>query len=127
MPAPRWLARFNRRVTNRLAAPVAGRLPGFGLIEHRGRRSGRRYQTPVLAFRRRASYVVALTYGPGTDWAQNVLAEGGCGLLTSGRRLRLTGARLVHAHRDPPVPRMVGLALGLAGISDFLEIGCGAA
>ncbi|HVC32388.1 MAG TPA: nitroreductase family deazaflavin-dependent oxidoreductase, partial [Chloroflexota bacterium] len=29
MVLPRWLARFNRRVTNRVTRPVAAYLPGF--------------------------------------------------------------------------------------------------
>ena len=122
MPAPRWLARFNRSVTNRLTTPVVGHLRGFGLIEHVGRRSRQRYRTPVLAFRRSGRYIIALTYGPGTDWVQNVLAAGGCTLVTSGRRLRLSGPRLLREDRDRPVPSVVGLILGLARISDFIEL-----
>jgi deazaflavin-dependent oxidoreductase (nitroreductase family) len=122
MAAPRWLARFNRRVTNRLTTPLVGRLPGFGLVEHEGRKTHRRYRTPVLAFRRSGGYVIALTYGPGTDWVQNVLAEGGCTLVTNGRRLRLSGASLLREEHRRPVPPAISLVLNLAGISDFLEL-----
>ena len=122
MPAPRALARFNRRVTNRLTIPWVGRLRGFGLIHHSGRRTHRRYRTPVLAFRHGRSVVIALTYGPQTDWVQNVLAEGGCTLETQGRRLRLTRPRLLHEDKHRPVPPFIGLVLGLAGISDFMQL-----
>ena len=47
MALPRWLARFNVAVTNRLMLPIARVLPWFGIVEHIGRRSGRHYQTPV--------------------------------------------------------------------------------
>ncbi len=63
------IGRFNRVATNRLTSPVAGRLPGFGIITHRGRRSGRTYRTPVNVFRRPGGFVVALTYGRG-DWVR---------------------------------------------------------
>jgi hypothetical protein len=51
MPLPKRLAGFNARVTNRLTRRVAGRLPGFGIVSHVGRRSGRAYRTPVNVFR----------------------------------------------------------------------------
>lgn len=74
MPAPRWLGRFNRVVTNRVTGIVAPRLPGFGVISHRGRRSGRAYTTPVNVFRTAEGYAVALTYGAESDWVKNVEA-----------------------------------------------------
>ena len=50
--------------------------PGMGVITHRGRRSGRIYETPVNVFRRSDGYVVALTYRAGADWVRNVLTAG---------------------------------------------------
>jgi deazaflavin-dependent oxidoreductase (nitroreductase family) len=54
------------------------------MVVHRGRRSGRRYRTPVLAFRVDDGYVVALFYGADRDWVRNVLAAGGCTLSGAG-------------------------------------------
>jgi deazaflavin-dependent oxidoreductase (nitroreductase family) len=116
---PRRLARFNRVVTNRIADPLAGWLPGFGVVVHRGRRSGRDYRTPINVFRTTEGYVAALTYGV-TDWARNVLSAGGCELETRGRRVTLTDPRLVHdpsRHDMPPVVRQL---LGGMGVRDFL-------
>jgi deazaflavin-dependent oxidoreductase (nitroreductase family) len=84
------LARFNRRVTNRITGPVAKWLPGFGVITHTGRRSKRRYRTPVNVFAAPGGYVVALTYGADSDWVKNVLASGGCELDRRGRTEHLT-------------------------------------
>jgi deazaflavin-dependent oxidoreductase (nitroreductase family) len=122
MPAPRWLARFNRRLTNRLLGPLATRLPGFGVVVHTGRKTGRRYRTPVNVFRRPGGYVVALTYGPDSEWVRNVLASGRCALEIRGRTLQLSRPRLVHDARRRAVPRPVRLVLGLLGVSDFLEL-----
>lgn len=47
----RWLARFNIVVTNRITSLFAGWLPGFGILTHVGRKSGKVYQTPVNVFR----------------------------------------------------------------------------
>ena len=121
MVLPKRLARFNRVVTNRATGPLAGWLPGFGVIIHRGRRSGREYRTPINVFRTSDGYVVALTYGI-TDWAKNVLAAGGCELQTRRRRVRLTDPRLVHdpTRRDmPPVVRQI---VGRIGVTDFLHL-----
>ena len=122
MPAPRWLARVNRRVTNRLLGRVATHLPGFGVVVHTGRKTQRRYRTPVNVFPHANRYVIALTYGPDTDWIHNVLAIGGCTLETRGHTLRLMQPRLFHDERRGSVPALVRLLLGLLRVSDFLEL-----
>ena len=105
MPLPRSVARVNRRVTNRLLGGLATRLPGFGVVVHTGRTSGRQYRTPVNLFRRGDRFVIALTYGPDADWVRNVLAEGGCTLETRGQTLPLSRPRLFHDEGRAPCPR----------------------
>lgn len=122
MPAGRRVARFNRAVTNRLLGPLALHLPGMGVIVHTGRSSGRQYRTPVLHVRRGDTYIIALTYGPETDWVRNVLAEGGCTLQSRGRTLRLTRPRLVHDEQRRAMPPIVRQMLGVGHVSDFLEL-----
>ncbi len=122
VPLPRALGRFNRRVTNPVLAPIVTRLPGFGRVVHQGRHSGRTYRTPVLAFRRGERVIVALTYGPKTDWVRNVLAAGGCGLELRSGTLELGAPRLVHDPSRRAVPRPVRLALRLLDVADFLEL-----
>jgi len=122
MPLPRGLAAFNRRVTNRVTAPFAGRLPGFGIVVHRGRRSHREYRTPVNAFVATGGYIVALTYGTDADWIKNVLAAGGCELVTRGRTVRLTAPELFHDETRLHVPRLVGRILGMLGVADFMRL-----
>lgn len=129
MPAPRWLARFNRAVTSHVTGPLAPHLPLFGVVVHTGRRTQRRYRTPVNAFRRGDRYVIALTYGADSQWVKNVLAAGGCTLETGGRKLRLSQPRLFHDERRRAMPAPVRVVLGLLDVSDFLElrVGSGAA
>jgi hypothetical protein len=74
----RRMAAVNRRITNRVTGPLAPRLPGFGVIVHAGRTSGRMYRTPVNVFRVPGGYLVALTYGTNSEWVRNVVAAGGC-------------------------------------------------
>ena len=47
----RWVVAFNLAVTNRITSRFAARLPGFGILPHVGRKSGRVYRTPVNVFR----------------------------------------------------------------------------
>ena len=122
MPLPKGLARFNRRVTNRLARHVASWAPGFAIVTHVGRRSGRLYRTPVNLFRRDDRYVFALTYGKDSDWARNVLAAGGCTVETRRTTVELTAPELVHDPQRSLVPAQVAKALGVIGVDDFLVL-----
>jgi len=90
MPLPRGLARFNRVVTNRISRPVAGWLPGFAVIVHRGRKSGAEHRTPVNAWLGDDDVIVALTYGRDTDWLKNLTAADG-GMIVAGRRTYRVG------------------------------------
>lgn len=122
MVIPRVVRRWNKVGLNRVTKHIAPWMPGLGVVVHRGRRSGRLYQTPVNVFAAEDGYVLALTYGPDTDWVKNVLAAGGCELQTRGRVIRLVSPRLFHdeARRDiRPVERQVLRAIGVA---DFLAL-----
>ena len=113
--------RFNVRVTNRILGPIVTRLPWFAWLEHVGRVSGRPYRTPIMVFRHDDRCVIAMTYGPDTDWARNVAAAGGGAIAErGGRRLRLTKPRIVHDRSRGLVPWPVRLPLRLLGAADFL-------
>ena len=116
------LARFNRVATNRVARRVAGRLPGFAIVRHAGRRSGRLYRTPVNLFRSGDRYVIALIYSTEAQWVANVLAAGGCEVETRGRRVRLTAPEIVHDPARALVPRPVARLLGLIDVDDFMVL-----
>src|SRR3954468_2250034 len=120
MPLPKRLARFNRVVTNRVLGPPARRLPGFAVVVHVGRRSGRTYRTPVNLFRAGDRYAIALTYGADSQWVRNVLAAGGAEVETRGRVLRLGDPQLVHDPSRRLVPSPVRAPLRLIRVSDFM-------
>jgi deazaflavin-dependent oxidoreductase (nitroreductase family) len=116
------MAHFNRRVTNRLTRPLARLLPGFGVVLHRGRKSGRGYATPVNVFAAPGGYVIALTYGSESDWVKNVVAAGGCVLVTRGRTWRLTTPTIVRDDRQRPLPRLVRPFLRFMRVNEFLRL-----
>jgi deazaflavin-dependent oxidoreductase (nitroreductase family) len=122
MALPRGLAAFNRRVTNHVTGPFARWLPGFGVIVHRGRRSQREYRSPANVFVAEGGYVVALTYGANSDWVKNVLAAGGCDLVTRGRTVHLTAPEIFHDEARRHVPRLVRPILRVMGVADFMRL-----
>lgn len=122
MALPPWLARFNRHATNRLTLTFAGRAPWFAIVIHTGRRSGRTYRTPVNAFRDGGDYLIALTYGASTDWVRNVLAAGGCEMVTYGRQVRLTHPRIVTETSRRWAPPPVRVILTLIGAPQYLRL-----
>lgn len=120
MPIPARVARWNKAALNPVTRPIAAWVPGFGVVVHHGRVSGRAYHTPVNVFPARGGYVFALTYGPGTDWVRNVLAAGGCTLLTRGRRESLTAPRVFHDASRRHIRPLERAVLARLHVSDFL-------
>ena len=94
MHLPRFLRRVNRVFTNPLLGTVAWLVPPLAIVHHRGRRSGRPYRTPVVAFRDGATVVIPMTYGRDVDWARNIVSGGGGDLEQAGRRLTLHHPRV---------------------------------
>lgn len=122
MPIPKRVARWNKAGLNRVAKHVVPWLPGHALVVHRGRRSGRTYQTPVMVFGTGDGFIVALTYGPDTDWVRNVRAAGGCELRTGGRVLQANSPRVYHDETRRGIRPVERQALRLLGVADFLSV-----
>jgi len=122
MPIPAAVGRWNKAGLNRVTKHIAPWMPGFGVVVHRGRRTGRRYLTPVNVFITDDGYVFALTYGPHTDWVKNVLAAGGCELHTGGRTIQLVAPRLYHDQNRAGIRPVERQVLRLLGVADFLSL-----
>ena len=120
MPLPKGLARLNLAVTNPVLRHAAVRLPGFAIVRHTGRRSGRVYRTPVNLFRRGDRYAIALTYGRDSQWVRNVLAAGALDVVTRGRTLHLANPEIVHDPAQTVVPAAVRPILRLLRVTDFV-------
>jgi len=123
MPLPGWLARFNRYVTNPIARRFAGWLPGFCILTHVGRKSGREYRLPLNVFEVDGGFVFALTYGSDTDWVENVVAAGGAEMITKGRRVALREPRFLTTEEGmASMPAPVRLILHAIGVTEFLRL-----
>ncbi|HEY7031403.1 MAG TPA: nitroreductase family deazaflavin-dependent oxidoreductase [Thermomicrobiales bacterium] len=121
MPLPSFLRAVNRRATNRVTGMFAGRIPPFAVVTHVGRRSGRRYRTPLMAFPLGDGFLIALTYGADTDWVRNVRAQGGAALTYRGHTEVLTDPELLRrSSGELPLPRLVKAILRVSGVEEFL-------
>jgi deazaflavin-dependent oxidoreductase (nitroreductase family) len=118
----RWVAAFNLAVTNRITSGFAGRLPGFGILTHVGRKSGKLYRTPVNVFRAPEGFLIALTYGRESEWVRNVLAAGGCKLETRNVQYRLSEPAVVHDPARRQFPLLVRTVLRIVGANDFMQL-----
>jgi deazaflavin-dependent oxidoreductase (nitroreductase family) len=77
--------RFHRAVGNPLQLRSAGTPGTFAsVIRHRGRTTGRTYQTPVWAVPTEDGFLIAIVYGSGTDWLKNVVASGAAAIVHDG-------------------------------------------
>ena len=87
----RPLVAFSRAVLNPRQMRQAGRPGAFAsIIRHRGRRSGRSYETPVGVIPEGLeTFLIILPYGPRTQWLRNVLAAGEATLVTEGETVRV--------------------------------------
>lgn len=121
MQMPRAMRRVNRAFTNRLMRPLAGRLPPLAIVHHVGRKTGRRYQTPVLAFATDEGFVTPLPYGTDTDWCLNWVDAGEGLLEVAGRRTAVTNPRVVSAKQALPLlPLWLRPTLRVLALPGFL-------
>ncbi|MBA2633547.1 MAG: nitroreductase family deazaflavin-dependent oxidoreductase [Chloroflexi bacterium] len=92
------------RSTSPLTLPLAGKRwnPIFAVVEHRGRKTGRPYATPVAARRVADGFVISLAFGAQVDWFRNLLAAGRGTIRWRGRAYRVT------------TPEPIDAAMGLA-------------
>jgi len=117
----RWLAKINIVFTNRITGLFAGWLPGFGILTHVGRKSGKVYQTPVNVFRAQNGFVIALTYSSESEWVKNVLAAGSCGLRTRGKKYQLSAPNVVRDPSRQRFPFPVRIVLNVVGADEYME------
>jgi deazaflavin-dependent oxidoreductase (nitroreductase family) len=121
MQVPRFMRRVNRAFTNRLMAPLAGVLPPLAIVHHVGRKSGRSFRTPILAFPVAGGTLTPLPYGTDTDWVLNLLAAGRGELVALGRRSEVENPRVVDAEEaSEVVPDLLKPLLRGLGLPGYL-------
>ena len=99
---PPWFERLQVKYMNPAMKPFARYLPGASVITHRGRKSGKPYETIVTAFRKGNVLAIALGHGK-TDWVKNVLAAGEADVRFIRKAVHITNPRILPA--EPLVHR----------------------
>src|ERR1700741_595524 len=117
----RWVAAFNLAVTNRITSRFSARLPGFGILTHVGRKSGKVYRTPINVFRASNGFIIALTYSSQSEWVKNVLAAGGCELKNCGKKYQLSTPNVVRDATRQLFPIPVRTVLRIVGAGEYME------
>jgi deazaflavin-dependent oxidoreductase (nitroreductase family) len=69
------------RMTSRMARSGHG---PFSLIRHKGRKTGKSYETPLILAAYEKDFIAELTYGPGVAWYRNIVAAGRCTVVFKG-------------------------------------------
>ncbi len=82
---------------------MAGRKHWYaGVIRHAGRRTGKKYATPVVADRVADGFIVPLPYGTGVDWLRNVLAAGRATIQVQGQTYEVVQPTIIDAEAAAP-------------------------
>jgi deazaflavin-dependent oxidoreductase (nitroreductase family) len=96
------------RRMSRLTKPIVLRTAGTSgsptaVVRHVGRVTGRHHQTPVVAAAVDDGFVVALPYGPDTNWLKNVRAAGTATILVDGQAREVDNPEIVSIGRRPRI------------------------
>jgi deazaflavin-dependent oxidoreductase (nitroreductase family) len=116
MVFPPVVERLQIKYMNPVVKKIARFLPGTAVIKHRGRTSGKGYETVVTPYRKGDVLAVALAHGK-TNWVKNVLAAGEADVRIGGRELHVVNPRVVPAGTDDPtLPRMARMQARRVGV-----------
>ncbi|OBG32321.1 nitroreductase family deazaflavin-dependent oxidoreductase [Mycobacterium sp. E3198] len=120
MVFPVWFERFQIKYFNPAIKPLARFLPITATIKHRGRTSGKEYETIITPYRKGNVVAIALAHGK-TNWVKNVLAAGEADVRFGRNRVvHLTNTRILPAGYDgpdvPSLPRMARMQLNRVGV-----------
>ncbi|HEV8230610.1 MAG TPA: nitroreductase family deazaflavin-dependent oxidoreductase [Candidatus Limnocylindria bacterium] len=110
---------------NPLAMPVArsGLISIWGVVKHRGRRTGHQYATPIALRPTADGFVLPRPWGEGTDWCRNVRAAGGGVIVWRGTEYEVTRPEVIDvAATLPAFNAVLRPIVRLTGIKKFLRV-----
>lgn len=91
---PRWTDQLQIKYMNPVMKRLSRYMPGASIIKHRGRKSGKPFETVVTTYRKGPVLAIALGHGK-TDWVRNVLAAGEADVRLFRREIHITNPRIV--------------------------------
>jgi deazaflavin-dependent oxidoreductase (nitroreductase family) len=93
----------------------------MAVIHHRGRMSGKPFDTPVQAFRTKDGFIVGLAYDSNSNWALNLLAADGGEMSRGGRRYVVSNPHRRSAEARDDLPSAIAFTMRKLDIDDFRE------
>lgn len=113
----------NKYLLNPIMLRLAGRQHWYAsVIEHTGRRSGRRYSTPIVADLVDGHLIIPLPYGTQVDWVRNVLTAGEADIISKGNTYHVVSPELISATQAlPELPHDRRRTFERVEISHFLR------
>jgi deazaflavin-dependent oxidoreductase (nitroreductase family) len=90
------IRKVNHTVFNPLQMKSAGNAGSYAsVVRHEGRKSGKTFETPVVAIPTDDGFVISLPYGSDADWVKNVLAGGHATIVQDGSTYEVEGPEVV--------------------------------
>jgi deazaflavin-dependent oxidoreductase (nitroreductase family) len=100
----------------------SGIIPVWAVVVHTGRRSGRRYKTPIAIRPTASGFVIPLPFGK-TDWCRNVIAANDSVVRWKGRDYRVGSAQMMDkAAGERAFPAPLRRAMAVLRITQFLAV-----
>ncbi len=93
-----------------LVRTVAGRYV-YALLRHQGRKSGKSYNTPVMAWHTTGGMLIPVAWGTRSDWYRNLIATNTCDVRINGCWYHCTEPVLIQLDQAlsflPPLSRLI--------------------
>jgi hypothetical protein len=107
-------------ITRRIAHSSFG---PFAIVQHVGRKSGKVYETPIIARLIEDGFVIELTYGHDVDWHKNVVAAGGCRMIWNREEYVIDRIEALDAETGiGAFPLLLQLILRILNRNDFEKL-----
>jgi deazaflavin-dependent oxidoreductase (nitroreductase family) len=115
---------FVKRFVNPLLRNLAHSSRGpFALLRHIGRHSGKTYEIPIMVWRVKDGFVIALTYGPQVDWLRNLQAAEGGSLRWHKQEYVFQKPEFIDEQAAlRALPPFIRLFLGRLGTHEFVKL-----
>ena len=94
----------------------------YGVVQHRGRRSGLNYVTPVFVRPTADGFVMPLGLGEEAGWFQNLRAAGGCVVRWNGRAYAVADPVVIERAARPWFGRFAWLPVTLFDFRRFVRV-----
>ena len=113
---------FTTNIFNPIFRRIAAWVPGFGILEYLGRKSGRTYRIPVMRFRRGSEFVLCLVFPPRLRAVRQRVAAGGARIRIRRQTTRLADPKVVVDPNRRLLPRYARPLMSALRVKEFMTM-----